>query len=420
MSGIDDSVPSVFKYHHICQNDSQYICFYDENYLCLCQSNRYRADCFIHNPNLDHCDKCLSGGKCFQGNPKDPGDFICICPDCHYGHRCEFSFQAFSFTLDSLLVNDSKEVKILYLSIVFLLFIIGFFNNFCAFITFKRHTPRKFATGNYLFIVTFLNQAALLCLFCKFIQITFGISDVGFCKAFSYLLSVLTRSIYWLTSCVTIDRFLLILFPTSLALKSSRLAIGVSIAILSIVSIMHVHEIIHYTMIRHFSTDSSICVTNFNTHFVSIYNRISTLIHYLCPFSIQAISITLQIILAARSRAKTVGQKMTFHQVLKNQFRTQKELYIMPMIIILSALPQTILTFSLACMELSDWQRHALLVAYLFSYAPQILGFILYVLPSTNYKKEFSETLLGKRFSQWMLSRNNNNNDKIINAKVKK
>jgi hypothetical protein len=182
---------------------------------------------------------------------------------------------------------------------------------------------------------------------------------------------------------------------------------------------MHLHEIIHYTIIQHFSTDSLICVTNFNTDFVSIYNRISTLIHYLFPFSIQVISITFQIILAARSRAKTVGEKMTFYEVLKNQFQIQKELYIIPMIIILSALPQTILTFSLACMELSDWQRHALLVAYLLSYAPQILGFILYVLPSTTYKKGLSETFLGKKFPKWILSRNNNKN-KIINAKWKK
>jgi hypothetical protein len=182
---------------------------------------------------------------------------------------------------------------------------------------------------------------------------------------------------------------------------------------------MHVHEIIHYTMIGHFPTDSPVCVTNFNTNFISIYNRISTLIHYLFPFSIQVISITLQIILAARSRVKTVGQKMTFYQVLKNQFQTQKELYIMPMIIILSALPQTILTFSLACRELSGWQRHLLLVAYLLLYAPQILGFILYVLPSTAYKKELSKTLLNKKFSQWILRRNKNKN-KVINAKVKK
>ena len=65
-----------------------------------------------------------------------------------------------------------------------------------------------------------------------------------------------------------------------------------------------------------------------------------------------------------------VRKKMTFGQVLKKQFDTQKELYVTPTIIALSALPQTILTFSLACTILADWQRHTLLVAYLFSYTP--------------------------------------------------
>jgi hypothetical protein len=104
------------------------------------------------------------------------------------------------------------------------------------------------------------------------------------------------------------------------------------------------------------------------------------------------------IILAARSRVKAMGQKMTFSQVLKKQFDTQKELYVTPSIIILSALPQAILTFSFACTQLSDLQRHTLLASYLFSYSPQVFGFILYVLPSTDYKKEFYETWIGMKY----------------------
>jgi hypothetical protein len=52
-------------------------------------------------------------------------------------------------------------------------------------------------------------------------------------------------------------------------------------------------------------------------------------------------------------------------EVLKKQFETQKELYVTPAIIALSALPQAILTFSFACTQLSDWQRHTLLASYL-------------------------------------------------------
>jgi ABC-type tungstate transport system substrate-binding protein len=96
---------------------------------------------------------------------------------------------------------------------------------------------------------------------------------------------------------------------------------------------------------------------------------------------------------------------MTFVEVLKKQFETQKELYITPTIIVLSALPQTILTFSFACTQLNDWERHSLLASYLLSYAPQVLGFILYVLPSTSYKKELSETFIGKNSLKWILGK---------------
>ncbi|CAF1139291.1 unnamed protein product [Adineta steineri] len=131
---------------------------------------------------------------------------------------------------------------------------------------------------------------------------------------------------------------------------------------------------------------------------------------------VEMICVTFLIILAARSRAKTIGHKMNLGQVLKKQFKTQKELYITPTIIVLSAIPQSILTFSFSCKPLSDWQRHTLLGAYLFSYGPSVLGFILYVLPSTSYKKEFSETLLGKKYFKWIL---NNNKTQVLVPKTK-
>jgi len=193
--------------------------------------------------------------------------------------------------------------------------------------------------------------------------------------------------------------------PTSRALKNSCLAIGVGVGTLIIVLGMHVHEIIYYTVIQDISTGLSICVSNFNIASISNYNRISTLIHYLFPFCVQVASITLMIVLVARSRVKTVGKKMTFHQVLKKQFQTQKELYVTPVVIVLSALPQTILTFSFACTQLTNWQRHIFLGAYLLSYSPQVLSFFFHVLPSTSFKKEFGETAVGKKLSNWMLSK---------------
>ena len=403
--GIDDSIAAAFKYHYICQNDTERVCFYDQTYFCICQEDHSRAECFINDIEHDHCYKCLSGGKCLRGDLNDPHDFVCLCPSCHQGHRCEFNLQPFGFTLDSLILHYSKEVKIVHSAIVSLLFIVGLFTNFCSFVTFRRPNPRNFGVGKYLLIVSCLNQMALFCLFFKIIQITIGIVDIGSCRVISYFLSVMTRSTYWLTSWIAVDRLLLIFYPTSSPLKNSYLTIGISVSTLIIVFGMHVHELIYYMVIPHLATGLSICVTNFDLSSITIYNRISTLVHYLIPFFIQVICITFLIVLLARSRGKTVGQKTIFTDVLKKQFETQKELYVTPTIIVLSALPQAILTFSFACTQLSDLQRHTLLLSCLLSYAPQVLGFILYVLPSTNYKREFYETLVGKNFSKWVLSK---------------
>lgn len=414
----DQSVKAVFKYHQICQNNTEYHCFYDEDYFCICQEDHYRVECFIHDTQLDRCSKCLSGGKCLRGNLKDSNDFLCSCPFCHQGQQCQFNMQAFSFTLHSLFGNYSKQIKIIYLTIVCILFIIGLFNNICSFLTFKRSTPRKFGVGNYLFIVSCFNQISLLFLLFKFFEITVGIIDLRSCQLASYFLSVMTRSTYWLTSWISVDRLLMIILPTSSFVKNGHLSIGISIFTLIILFSMHIHEIIYYTIIQDISTGSSICVTNFNTKFISTYNRISTLIHYLVPFFIQIISITFLIVLAARSRVKTVGQKMTFTQVLKKQFASQKELYITPLIIILSALPQTIFTFSLACTQLNEWQRHTLIVSYLLSYTPQLLGFVLYVLPSTNYKKEFYQTFIGQQIAK-RISNKKTTDKNILKTKTK-
>jgi hypothetical protein len=147
-----------------------------------------------------------------------------------------------------------------------------------------------------------------------------------------------------------------------------------------------------------------ICVGNFAENW-STYNRITLIIHYILPFAIQIVSITVLIILTARSRSNATT-KNNFIQLLKQQFDSQRELYVTPLIIILSGLPQALFSFIFACTELSIWQRHVLLTAYFLSYAPQLLGFVLFVLPSTTYLNEFQETQLAKRcLFKWLLPR---------------
>ncbi len=403
------NVPDIFKYHSLCRKNARLFCFYDMDFLCICQEDHYRVDCFgqTTRPGLDHCDLCLSSGKCVKGSPNNPNDFVCLCPHCYQGLRCQFSLQAFGITLDYLLLADSTSIQSMYIAFAFVLFLAGFVNNLCTFVTMKRKNPRKVGVGYYLLIVAILNICALFWLLVEFIHIRLGsaglTNDVS-CKSVNYLLSVFSRSSYWLTTWITINRLGITLFPANTTLKNPRKAIFISVSTVLVLFGLHGHELLVYKTMKELDSSASRCVTDFSREVLATYNRVSTLSHFVVPFMVQLISISFLIILIARSRAKTIDKQLTFRQVLEKQFRMQKELYVTPAIIALSALPQGILSLSLACSPLSDWKRHAILVGFLLSYTPQVLGFILHVLTSTEYKKEFAETMLAKRFFGWIIN----------------
>jgi hypothetical protein len=385
-------------------------------YLCICDIDHYRAECFGYNRSIDRCSLCLSNGYCLKGRLNDKSDFICLCPRCYYGKMCQYSTELLSFTLDSLIVKNNRQLSTgIYISIVLLIFLFGVFNGLNSFLTFIRPKPRKFGVGNYLLIISIVDQCSLLLLLFKIIHIILGSNGTLFyydnfnlysCKIVSYLLSVFTRITYWLTSFVAIERLCLVLFPTSATLKNPRRVLGLSIFVILFVSSMHIHEAMYYTTIidhSYTAINITLCVTNYVQSSVSTYNRVNVLVHYLIPFLLQIISITILIIQVVWSRIRVSGdnQQTTFIQLFLRQLKIQKEQYITPIIIVLSSLPQIILSFLYACTELKQsWQRYTLLITYFLSYLPQMLGFILYVLPSTSYSEEFRQTMVYKRLLQ--------------------
>ena len=409
----------VFKYHDICHrqshNRSSAICFRDDNYFCLCNATIERAQCLRFNPHSDKCQFCLSGGQCIRGSVHHEQDFICLCRPCIYGSVCQFSSHLFSVTLDALIIKDVEARQQLaiaiYVSIISLTFLVGVFSNLCSLLTFVRKNPRKVGVGNYLLFVSVVNLVSLILLSVKIIYILFGNAGLLaksktnqiLCKSVSPLLSIFTRTNYWLTSLITIERLCTILFPSAKTIRKPRLAVGLSSITILLLFGAHIHEVLHYTVINaepnQPNSSAALCVTDFEQQNWLLYNRINVLFHHYLPFIIQVISITVLIVLAARSRAKTVDKRATsFVQILKTQFKMQKELYTTPSIIVLSALPQIILTLSFGCTELNHaWQRYTLLIAYFFSFAPQIFSFGIHVLPSTSYRAEFVKTKIGMK-----------------------
>ena len=392
------------------------MCFRDDEYVCICTPNYYRAECFGYDFSDGKCDYCLADGLCLIDHLSDTADEVCLCTRCHYGKFCQFSNEFLSFTLDSLVVDDilrsPKLASASYITIVGLVFLIGLFNNFCGFLTFLRPQPRLIGAGNYLLIVSILNQCTLSSLLLKVIHIVLYGNGVLFdltslnlflCKTIPFLLSAFTRANYWLTSLVTMERLSMVLFLALMTARKPKFALSLSLLIVTLVTGMHIHEVLYYNTVTnpaYASAKITICVTNYGQSITSTYNRVNVLFHHFVPFFVQALSITILILQITRSRARTTeaSHENTFLKILKRKFKMNKEHYFTPTVIILSSLPQIVFSFTYACSELKEaWQKYTLMATYLLSYLPQILGFVLYVLPSTKYKEEFQNTFIGKR-----------------------
>lgn len=371
------------------------MCLLDDTYLCVCTKDRKRAECFTYDHHFDQCQRCLAGGQCLIGDQKKINDFLCVCPRCHDGTLCQFSNEQLGFTLDSLMAHISFAVRLVYLFLAVVVFLIGGITNSASYVTFQRPKARQLTVANYLLVLSVLSQCSLFTLLIKVIEIVFLSSNSDLpCKLLAYLLSFTTRSFYWLTSWITVERVHVVLFPFGILLKKPRWALLMSAVTLITIGGAHVHELLFYISIKD-PDGKCVCATTMLGK-VSIYNRVTVLIHYLVPFCIQIVSITLLIVFAARSRSRATTRNSSILQLIREQLNSQKELYLTPTIIVLSGLPQTILSFSFACTTLSAWQRHALLIAYFLSYSPQLLGFILFVLPSSSYLHEFRQTALAR------------------------
>ncbi|UJR19040.1 hypothetical protein I4U23_022171 [Adineta vaga] len=384
----------------LCKPNYQGLLNGNERPFCICPLGRIGHRCELIQ-NICQSNPCknngTSSGQCVKGNPSLTNDFVCICPECNHGRLCQFNTRQLTFTLDSLIQKDTREIKIIYLIIALLLSFIGGLTNLASFVTFRQPAPRKFGVGNYLLILSVSNQWSLFSLVLKLIEIFFSslFNDIS-CKIVSYMLSLSTRYTYWLINWLTLERVYTVLFPFGTLPKKIRSAIFISVLTAIIIAGMHVHELFFYMIIED-SSGPGTCVANYPL-LISSYNYVTVLIHYLVPFCIQSASITLIIFFTARSRSRANESHETFANVLKRQFRSQKELYITPLIIISSGLPQIIISSTFSCTELSIWQRHLLCITYFLSYAPQVLGFILFVIPSTTYLKEFQRTRLSKMF----------------------
>ena len=295
---------SAIQYHHICINNSDLICFHDNFYLCICNANHSRVECLNYDQTLDQCSYCLSGGRCLKGNPQQLNDFICFCPSCYSGRYCQFNSQSFTFILDQLFFTDltspGKQWRLSSIIVASLFsFLLAIPNNLFSFVTLRRKSCLQIGLGHYLLSISLLNQITLGFLTTRLIHFSliitnprsYSIIDDILCKFLNYFVICFTRTSYWFSSFVALERVYTVIFLNGQWFKQPHTARRLMALSSILIFFSAAYELIFVRLFVSSESDDrlTMCVLDFSsrrrTTWITIHQTVSIL-HSILPLFI--------------------------------------------------------------------------------------------------------------------------------------
>ena len=261
-----------------------------------------------------------------KGNPRRSADFVCLCPPCHSGDRCQFNTKSFSFTLDQLfspdLNSDQRQTTIsLLIFFSLLLFFLALPNNIFSFITLRRRSCLRYGIGHYLLWMSVINQVNLLFFFARLTQLILKIGQTSsssllddlLCKVLNYFLSSLTRLVYWLTSLISIERVYMTIFINGQWLKKPRIARRLILLTFFVVFVTDLYELFFYQSLPNVITgQGSICVLEVSENDRTLwmtFHLLFLVLHSLLPFLINLLSTIIIMVIIIRKKIKTFHTK---------------------------------------------------------------------------------------------------------------
>ncbi|CAF3810618.1 unnamed protein product [Adineta steineri] len=132
------------------------------------------------------------------------------------------------------------------------------------------------------------------------------------------------------------------------------------------------------------------CVTHYS-RLVQNYNSTIILVHFLIPFITNLFSAFFIILITTRQRHAAQPQ-LTYQQHLFKQLIEHKQILIGPLALVILSLPRLIISLLSTCIK-SSRNPWLYLVGYFVSFVPSMLMFIIFVLPSDLYSKEFKDAI---------------------------
>lgn len=401
-------------YRDPCHQNPNLACFHDENYMCLC--NRHRiTQCFMFFQHATDCvgnHFCLNDGLCLQENEiQNPLDFLCVCKECYFGDLCQFTTSQYSVSLDALLGQNVRTdlswqqqpaiIKI-YLGVLSVILLLGLVFNTLTIVLFTLQKKcREAGSGLYILTSSVLGICSLITLSIKFISLILApqLSGQIGCIFVEYLLKYLPTVVDWINACVTFERVWTVRIGISFnKVQSKRWAKKLILLLSLLIAASMLHDPIHRRSIvdpRLNGDRRPWCVVQFESRLAQSYNMTINLLHYLTPFCVNLGCIG--VILLTLARTKSKAKKQNFWHLLQQQVLTNKHWIISPIVLATFALPRIIFAFTFTCISTSEpWQTYMLLTGYFVAFLPQVVSFIIFVLPSEFYKKEF--VIMSNRF----------------------
>lgn len=418
----------IIHFHLLCQQNHNLLCFVDEAYLCLC-TNDHHANCLPFNSNrYFQCqlnNSCINGGHCLQDHPMCPSAQICLCRSCFFGDRCQFYAKGLGSTLDEILGYEIKSrtklsrqpFPIQFSTVITLLmFLIGTVNCAVSIFTFSRKAAREVGCGIYLLTSSIVSQLIVILFTMKFWILFQTYQTVGLnnrkhllranCFGIEPTLKVLLYYENWLNAFVGAERCVALITGVRFNKKTSK-KIAILVILISFVLVggSFAPQLLHLQLFYDETEDRTWCVVNY-VKWIEAYRTAFIQIHYLCPLLINLISMTLLITIAARQKHQNQNQRVkTFADHIRIQIRKHQNILFSILIVIVLTIPHLIVSFFLDCRKSSGifWLS---LIGYFLSFFPPTFIFIIFVLPSPLYRKQFKEFLIyvRRRFNIWKIN----------------
>lgn len=399
-------------YHRPCLEQHHLLCFYDEIHMCLCDE-KHQTDCygFRHNRTYD-CEGhnyCLNNALCFHDELRCPAYSKCVCRECFYGTRCQFTTSSYSLTLDSIIgpyispniaFQEQPLMIKLSLTVTVIICLISLTDNTLSVITFSQKNLSSTGCGVYLLFSSIASTLTTIIFTYKFIySLCTHLSSKNYsiylyinCLTTDFCLKFLPSMNSWFNACVAIERVVCTILGTKFNKKKSR---RMAIIISLVVVFSNITSAIHDPLFRQLvDSDERIwCVTTYHRKpWLDLYNKIILIINLILPFSINFISAIGLITITAYIKLRTTAEQRSYGEYLGPQFKLLKHLIISPLILIALSLPRLILSYSTGCME-SEREASIFLTLYFLSFLPSTTTFIVFVLPSQVYLNELYCTL---------------------------